>query len=162
MDEPFKSMATAALQERLRYTRHLYSCLYEAQSGGGTCFDPLLFHFPLEDEAYSKTEHSFIFANALKITPVLDAETSAGDSVSSFFPKGTWVSMNNYSEIIVSEGGADGWRNLPVSQTPENMINTHLMPGAIVTKQEGAFLTTQDIALDKTAVVLIANRDANG
>lgn len=30
MDEPWKSMARAALHDRLQYTRHLYSCLYEA------------------------------------------------------------------------------------------------------------------------------------
>jgi alpha-glucosidase (family GH31 glycosyl hydrolase) len=72
---------------------------------GGTCFDPLMFHFPLDEQTFTNTEHSFIFANALKITPVLDAKTSESNQVSSYFPKGTWVSMNNYSQIVVSEGG---------------------------------------------------------
>ena len=162
MDEPFKSMARSALHQRLQYTRQLYSCLYEASRDGGTCFDPLMFHFPMEDQTFSETEHSFIFANALKITPVLDAETSDGDSVRSYFPEGTWVNMNNYSEIIVSEGGELGWMNLTVDKSAENLINTHLMPGAIVTKQEGTFFTTQDIALDKTPFTFIANRDKNG
>jgi len=40
------------------------------------------------------TEESFIFANALKITPVLEAGAS---SVSSYFPAGDWVSMTDYS-----------------------------------------------------------------
>jgi alpha-glucosidase (family GH31 glycosyl hydrolase) len=72
----------------------------------------LLFHFPTDDETFTKTEHSFIFANALKITPVLDAETSYLSKIESYFPNGTWVSMNNYSDIIVSEGGSNGWKEL--------------------------------------------------
>ena len=66
-----------------------------------------MFHFPLDDETFAinSTEHSFIFADALKVTPVLDESTSDGHSVSSYFPKGEWVSMNNYSDIVISEGG---------------------------------------------------------
>lgn len=71
-----------------------------------------MFHFPLDDETFkiSSTEHSFIFANALKITPVLDESTSEGNLVSSYFPKGMWVSMNDYADIVVSEGGENGWK----------------------------------------------------
>jgi len=106
-----------------------------------------MFHFPTDDETFniSSTEHSFIFANALKVTPVLDEATSDGDSVSSYFPKGTWVSMNDYSNIVTSEGGQDGWKSLPVDWKNSTKINTHLMPGAMVTKQEGTFFTTSDL-----------------
>ena len=121
-----------------------------------------MFHFPLDDETFApdKTEHSFIFANALKVTPVLDEETSDGDSVPSYFPKGTWVNMNNYTDIIVSEGGKDGWKNLNISWNVTDKINTHLMPGAIVTKQEGSFFTTGN--LNDVPLTFIANRDDNG
>lgn len=106
-----------------------------------------MFHYPTDDETFDikSTEHSFIFANALKVTPVLDEATSDGDTVSSYFPKGTWVSMNNYSDIITSDGGQDGWIDLKVSWNESDKINTHLMPGAIVTKQEGTFFTTADL-----------------
>jgi len=96
-----------------------------------------MFHFPYDDETFrpDKTEHSFIFANALKVTPILDEATSDGTSVSSYFPKGAWVNMNDYTDIIVSEGGKEnGWKNLNVSWDITDKINTHLMPGAIVTK----------------------------
>ena len=121
-----------------------------------------MFHFPFDDETFDikHTEHSFIFANALKVTPVLDEATSDGDSVPSYFPKGTWVNMNDYSDIIVSEGGINGWKNLTVSWNVTNKINTHLMPGAIVTKQEGTFMTTGD--LTDAPLTFIANRDDNG
>lgn len=121
-----------------------------------------MFHFPLDDETFApdKTEHSFIFANALKVTPVLDEETSDGDSIPSYFPKGTWVNMNDYTDIIVSEGGKDGWKNLNISWNVTDKINTHLMPGAIITKQEGSFFTTGN--LNDVPLTFIANRDDNG
>lgn len=71
--------------------------------------------------------------------------------------------MNNYSDIIVSEGGENGWFSLPVSWNETDKINTHLMPGAIVTKQEGTFFTTQDIQQGNSSpLTLVANRDHNG
>jgi alpha-glucosidase (family GH31 glycosyl hydrolase) len=71
-----------------------------------------MFHFPTDEETFNNTEHSFIFANALKITPILDADTSKGDTVLSYFPKGTWVDMNNLNNTVVSEGGEKGWIKL--------------------------------------------------
>ena len=107
----------------------------------------MLFHFPTDEETFSNIEHSFIFANALKITPILDYNTSTSDTVKSYFPKGSWVNMNNYSDIVVSEGGADGWKDLANDQSENSMINSHLMPGGMVIKQEGKFMTTKDLTL---------------
>jgi hypothetical protein len=42
--------------------------------------------------------------------------------------------MNDYSNIVTSEGGQDGWKSLPVDWKNSTKINTHLMPGAMVTK----------------------------
>lgn len=70
--------------------------------------------------------------------------------------------MNDYSQIIVSEGGEKGWISLPVGKNEDDKINTHLMPGAIVTKQIGTFYTTNDIDLSKQPLTFIANRDENG
>lgn len=123
--------------------------MYEASQEGGTCFDPIMFHYPTDEEAFTNIEHSFIFANALKITPVLDADSAAAETIKSYFPKGSWVNMNDYSDIVVSEGGADGWKNLTNDMTNMSMINTHLMPGAMVIKQEGTFMTTADLDLKK-------------
>jgi alpha-glucosidase (family GH31 glycosyl hydrolase) len=49
-------MAKASLQERLRYSRQLYTCMFEAKDSGNTCFDPLFFHFPTDDKAFVDTE----------------------------------------------------------------------------------------------------------
>jgi hypothetical protein len=53
----------------------MYSCQYEVSQKGGTCFDPLLFHYPELEAAYFDTESTFIVANAIKVTPVLNAST---------------------------------------------------------------------------------------
>mgnify|MGYP000483277574 CR=1 FL=1 len=50
--------------------------------------------------------------------------------------------MNDYSDIINSTGGSDGWKDLPNDQSNMSMIHSHLMPGAILLKQEGTFNTT--------------------
>ena len=94
------NMAKSSLMERLRYSRQLYTCLFEAQSAGQTCFDPLLFHFPTDDKTFKNTEESFIFANALKISPVLE---SGATQVTTYFPAGSWVSMKDYS-VLTSTG----------------------------------------------------------
>lgn len=36
------------------------------------------------------------------------------------------------------------------------------MPGAMVTKQVGTYLTTKDLDLEKAGLTFIANRDENG
>jgi alpha-glucosidase (family GH31 glycosyl hydrolase) len=71
LEEPFQSWSRNALYNRLQFLRQLYTCHYSASRDGDTCFDPLLFHFPLDDGTFNETEHSFIYANALKVSPVL-------------------------------------------------------------------------------------------
>lgn len=57
MTDPLnKDMAKASLMERLRNSRQMYTCLFEAQNSGETCFDPLFFHFPTDEDAAKHTE----------------------------------------------------------------------------------------------------------
>ena len=60
------------MNDRYKYVRALYGCMFEVHQLGGSCFDPLMFHFPLADATYSNIEHSFVFANILKVTPALE------------------------------------------------------------------------------------------
>jgi len=46
LEGKYKDWARLAIRERYRYLRQFYTCLYEANQNGGTCFDPLFFHFP--------------------------------------------------------------------------------------------------------------------
>ena len=51
----------------------MYTCQFKVHKEGGTCFDPLMFHYPHDNNVFNvnDTEHSFIVGDALKITPVL-------------------------------------------------------------------------------------------
>ena len=49
----------------------MYSCLADASLNGQTCYDPMLFHYPNDDNVFDNIEHTFIFANALKVSPIL-------------------------------------------------------------------------------------------
>ena len=79
----------------------MYTCLWEVGDFGGTCFDPLFFHYPYDENTYENTEESFIVADALKVSPIL--EPGVTQTYTSYFPKGKWVSMTDFSDVI--EGG---------------------------------------------------------
>ena len=81
--------------DRYQYLRHMYTCLYESMMDGGSCFDPLFYHYPEDDNLYKEIESSFLIANALKISPVLNP--GVFDTFPSYFPKGKWVSMADFS-----------------------------------------------------------------
>ena len=148
--EDLKAMAKSSLKDRLKYSRQLYTCLFEAQDHGETCFDPLLFHFPRDDNTFKNTEESFIFANSLKVSPVFEAGAT---TIKTYFPSGDWVSMKDYS-VLTSAGEV---KEVPVQN---DVAISHLMPGAIVTKQEGDFMTTSDLSANK--FTMVANRDNLG
>lgn len=129
MPEPYKSMARNALFDRYQYLRHMYTCLFEASQTGQTCFDPILFHNAFDDESFNanQTEHSFIVGDALKVSPVLAPGIS---SFKSYFPKGRWVSMKNYADVVDSnENGKGAYK---VLQAPNDTVNVHLKPGSLV------------------------------
>jgi alpha-glucosidase (family GH31 glycosyl hydrolase) len=60
----------------------------------------LFFKFPGEDETFKDVEHSFIFGDSLKISPVLEQISTPDFTVKTYFPKGRWVNMNNYTDIV--------------------------------------------------------------
>lgn len=45
--------------------------MYEVSANGGTCFDPLVYHYPNDDTAQTDYTSTFIVANAIKVSPVL-------------------------------------------------------------------------------------------
>ena len=69
MSDKFKTIAGDAIVDRYQYLRHMYTCLFEASTSGRTCFDPLLFHYPEDNEVYMNIEHTFLVGDALKVSP---------------------------------------------------------------------------------------------
>ena len=71
LKEPYQTWARNALYDRLQYSRHMYTCLFQASVTGQSCFDPLMFHWPEDRETFKDPEHSFMVGESLKVTPVL-------------------------------------------------------------------------------------------
>jgi alpha-glucosidase (family GH31 glycosyl hydrolase) len=71
LQEPFKSWAINALNDRLQYLRQMYTCMFVASLNGETCYDPVFLHYPDDSGAYDEPEHTFIAANVFKVSPVL-------------------------------------------------------------------------------------------
>jgi hypothetical protein len=82
--------------------------------------------------------------------------TNGSTTFKSYFPKGFWVNMADFSEIIE---GNDDYKDLNVRDT----VNVHLAPGAVIPWQnnsDGSILSTVDSL--NILVSLIANRNLNG
>jgi alpha-glucosidase (family GH31 glycosyl hydrolase) len=133
--EPWKmtnytTVAQNAILDRYKYLRHMYTCQAEASTSGRTCFDPLLFHYPDDDEVFSNIEHSFLVGDALKVTPSLSPDAR---SIKSYFPAGgDWVSMQNYADVVRLKDSSEGeWIGLDPSLPT---VNVHLRPGYMVPK----------------------------
>jgi alpha-glucosidase (family GH31 glycosyl hydrolase) len=86
----YSGIVNDCIYDRYRYIRQLETCFHDISENGGSCFDPLLFHYPEVEESYNDTEATFIVANAIKVTPVLEPSTQ---KIESFFPKGNWVDL---------------------------------------------------------------------
>lgn len=168
LSEPYESWSRNAIHNRLQFSRQLYTCLYGASRDGDTCFDPLTFHFG-DEAALEDIEHTFIFANALKVSPVLEANAT---EVKSYFPAGRWVSVNNMSDVVEVACPEDmpdcygvygEYVNLTVSADTNSTIHSHIKPGSFLAFQDNSeqkFSLTSDIL--KQPVSLIANRDHHG
>lgn len=99
LDDPHESWARATLYSRLQYVRLLYTCLFEAQEFGETCFDPIIFHYSNNTNSLMADPTSFIFANALLVVPVLEPNVT---EYSAFIPyeQKNFISLKNMKEGI--------------------------------------------------------------
>ena len=96
-----------------------------------------------------------MFAGSIKVSPIMNA-TNNSHNFESYFPKGNWVNLADWSEVIT---GQDSVATLKVRDT----VNAHLAPGALIPFQNNTnmkFMTTVDVLA--APISLIANRDQNG
>jgi len=158
MPEPFKTMAKDSLYARLQYIRHMYTCLFRMHDEGYTCYDPLFFHYPNIDQSKVNTEHTFIVADALKVSPVLE-KLEDGAKYKSYFPNGKWVNLKDLSDVLTVNEETGG--QFVDMDPPADSANVHLMPGKIAIFQDNAdqskTLTSEMLA--SQSVSLILNRD---
>ena len=77
-------MARETYFARYQYLRLMYTCLFEAHDYAHTCYDPLFFHFPLDENTFTNIEESILVGNALKVSPILVPGVT--DTYASYFP----------------------------------------------------------------------------
>jgi len=76
LKDPYRDMAKDSILDRYKYLRFLYTCLFDAQENGNTCFDPLLFHYPTLNDTYNDVEHTFLVGDAIKVSPLLHSTSN--------------------------------------------------------------------------------------
>jgi alpha-glucosidase (family GH31 glycosyl hydrolase) len=127
----YVDMAKAAIRERFSYMRFMYTCLFKVSKDGGSCFDPLMYHYPHDDTHFmpNNTEHTFLVGDAVKVTPVLKPNAT---ELWSYFPNGKWVSLRNTSivEDVNNSTGGD-WRSLDMNASKDG-VHSHLRPGYMI------------------------------
>jgi alpha-glucosidase (family GH31 glycosyl hydrolase) len=129
--DPFKEMAKDSLYDRYQYLRHMYTCIYEVHNWGGSCFDPLFYFYPEDDYLFANPEESFMVGGALKVSPILAPLVNiTGTGVNattytSYFPKGNWLSLRNFTVLNQSVGGN-------VTLDAGNTIQVHMREGTII------------------------------
>lgn len=134
--------------------------MYEVNQEGGSCIDPVFYHFADDETVYHNISSTFIFANAIKVSPVLEALGADAKTFQAYFPKGAWASLTDFGAIVNSQGE---WVDLPADH---HLVQAHLMPGALtayqnITTSNGAHVnTTHDLL--KQSVSIVVNRDESG
>lgn len=70
----YGEMAAESIRYRYKNLMFMYGCLARAEKNGGTCFDPLFFHWPQLNGTYDDIEHTFMVGDAVKVSPVLEKQ----------------------------------------------------------------------------------------
>lgn len=157
LDGDWKTMAIDSIKLRYKYVLFMYSCMFTTKDGN-TCFDPMLFHYPDNEESYDNIERSIIVGDALKVSPVTWKKPDGETIYQSWFPYGEWVNMNNLSDILTStENGT--MQNLTY---PTTTVNHHMRPGYIMPVQTDGDTAMSTTDLRSKDYSLYINRDMDG
>ena len=117
------------MQDRRTYQPFLRSCLEESSASGGSIVDPLFYHFPEDNEAYSDVaQASFVLCSSVLVaTPTIPL--SDNDTFEAYLPNGAWVDLDDFGQVV--HGGKS------VQLTPSNVSLKHLREGHIVVRADG-------------------------
>ena len=99
-----------------------YTCLYEASTEGGSCYEPLFYEFGQDPNTYKDVDAEFMVGGAIKVSPILTQDVNK--TFKAYFPSGNWVNIKDPKEIC----DGSGWFDLKNKTT----VNVHLRPGALI------------------------------
>ncbi|RVW65061.1 hypothetical protein VitviT2T_000272 [Vitis vinifera] len=125
--------ARNALGMRYKLLPYLYTLNYEAHISGAPIARPLFFTFPTFSKCY-EVSTQFLLGSGVLVSPVLDKGKT---KVNALFPPGTWYSLFDLKETIVSEGD---YRSL---DAPLHVINVHVYQNTILPMQQGGLISKE-------------------
>lgn len=128
----YQPQVKKTMHDRMQYLRLLYTCLFQMSDSGGTCLDPVHFVYGVSADKYKQLPDvttQFIVAGSLLVSPIMNATVNGQTTFNAYFPKGQWVNLADWSEIIT---GADDYTSLKIRDT----VNVHLAPGALIPFQD--------------------------
>ncbi|MFS7959663.1 putative glycosidase [Helianthus anomalus] len=132
--ETVATSARNALGMRYKLLPYLYTLTYEAHTTGAPIARPLFFSFPTIQELYGLSTQ-FLLGESLMVSPVLDQGRT---NVSAVFPPGTWYSLFDPSQAIVSKDTQTFTLDAPL-----HVINVHLYQNTILPMQRGGMISKE-------------------
>jgi alpha-glucosidase (family GH31 glycosyl hydrolase) len=100
------------------------------QGLGGPVLTPLFFDYADDDKTMDVDTTTYMLGDAIKVSPVWTQGVKDGDMITSYFPNGDWVDLNDYKTIVTSDGGKD-------MEITSSLLSTsiHLAPNRIIPYQ---------------------------
>lgn len=87
--------------------RQMYNCIFEVSSWGGSCFDPLFYYYPTDDQAFEHIDETYLVGGSLKVSPILEEGITQTKKFKSYFPPGRWVNLADFSQVVTGGGMVD-------------------------------------------------------
>ncbi|KAK8265663.1 hypothetical protein V6Z12_D12G192000 [Gossypium hirsutum] len=125
--------AQNALGMRYKLLPYLYTLNYLAHTSGAPIARPLFFSFPAYKECYGLSTQ-FLLGSSLMVSPVLEKGKT---SVKALFPPGSWYSLFDMTQTIVSKG------QYFTLDAPLHVINVHLYQNTILPMQQGGMISKE-------------------
>lgn len=147
----------SSLSQRMSYSRFIYTRLFMAtQLRQGPAIRPMFFDFSDDEKTFDVDSTSFMLGNSVKVSPILTKGVQAGDKFKSYFPKGDWVDLNYFGNVIKSDSGV--MADLVASSTDTAL---HIAPNAVVPYQHIGLMNVQTTRDMETQLMTqyIINRD---
>lgn len=142
-----------ALGMRYKLLPYLYTLNYEAHTTGAPIARPLFFSFPDLKECYNVSTQ-FLLGSSVLVSPVLEKGKT---KVSAMFPPGTWYSLFDMKQTIVSDEVQ--YLSLPA---PLHVINVHLYQNSILPMQQGGLISKEARKTPFTFIVAFPADDSKG
>ncbi|XP_058193974.1 alpha-xylosidase 1 [Rhododendron vialii] len=132
--ESVAESARNALGMRYKLLPYLYTLNYEAHMSGAPIARPLFFSFPNLTEVYGLSTQ-FLLGSSVMVSPVLEEGKS---EVKVLFPPGTWYSLFDMTQAIVSKEA-----HYLTLDAPLHVINVHLYQNTILPMQRGGLISKE-------------------